>query len=137
MPYFPDLSPYANRPSRPGDRPFARRVGWLGARQEFPVGRVPAQAVRSVLAMVGRRQVVNVVRSQARCPLCPPGGSHPVVMPLDGQDVVLGDAEIEVTGRDGTVYRAPDLIAHYMDAHSYRPPQAFLDALLADADRAG
>jgi hypothetical protein len=51
-------------------------------------------------------------------------------MTADGQKLALGDAEIRVTGRDGTVYAAPSLVAHYIAEHSYRPPDGFIEALL-------
>jgi hypothetical protein len=40
----------------------------------------------------------------------------------------LGDAELVVPGTDGQLFSVPNLIIHYIDAHNYRPPQAFVEA---------
>ncbi|MEU3075515.1 hypothetical protein [Streptomyces laurentii] len=42
-----------------------------------------------------------------------------------------GNGEIRVPGESGITYAAPDLITHYVAAHGYRPPQVFVDAVLA------
>jgi hypothetical protein len=42
-----------------------------------------------------------------------------------------GSFEIIVPGRDGKVYRAPELIQHYVISHRYRPPKEFIEAVLA------
>lgn len=31
---------------------------------------------------------------------------------------------------DGVVYVSPEMIAHYIDAHEYKPPQQFVDAVM-------
>ncbi|MGE7389935.1 hypothetical protein ACQKM2_31090 [Streptomyces sp. NPDC004126] len=43
-----------------------------------------------------------------------------------------GSAEIWVMGGD-VAYAAPELIAHYVEAHNYLPPNAFIQAVLATA----
>jgi hypothetical protein len=40
-----------------------------------------------------------------------------------------GVGEIRAKGREGLIYEAPVLIIHYIEAHGYRPPASFLDAL--------
>ena len=42
-----------------------------------------------------------------------------------------GNGEFRVRGVNGTVYVAPTLVAHYIEAHHYLPPQEFLEAVLA------
>jgi len=41
----------------------------------------------------------------------------------------LGSAEIRVKGANGVVYGAPNLVYHYVVAHDYLPPAAFIDAV--------
>ena len=48
---------------------------------------------------------------------------------LRGESFKLGDAQIRVRGLNGEVYASPNLIYHYVQAHHYRPPQAFIDAV--------
>jgi hypothetical protein len=40
-----------------------------------------------------------------------------------------GSAEIRVVG-DGVAYAAPELVAHYVEAHGYLPPDPFVRAVL-------
>jgi len=40
-----------------------------------------------------------------------------------------GNGEIEVLGRDGNVYVAPAMVIHYVEAHEYRPPDVFIEAV--------
>lgn len=49
---------------------------------------------------------------------------------LEGRSIELGDAEIEVTGRDRIRYAAPQLIFHYIVHHEYQPPSGFVEAVL-------
>ena len=37
-----------------------------------------------------------------------------------------------MAGATGRVYAAPTLIWHYVTEHGYRPPDEFIDAVLAD-----
>jgi hypothetical protein len=46
-----------------------------------------------------------------------------------------GNGELQIQGEPGIAYAAPFLITHYVTTHGYRPPQAFINAVLAvDAD---
>lgn len=48
----------------------------------------------------------------------------------NGIKLVLGNAEIRVFSPNGGIYRAPNLIYHYMSEHHYKPPDEFIDAVL-------
>ncbi|MGV9301376.1 DUF7919 family protein [Amycolatopsis sp. NPDC003676] len=39
--------------------------------------------------------------------------------------------EVRIPGAPGTAYAAPSMIRHYITTHAYRPPQSFIDAVLA------
>jgi hypothetical protein len=43
----------------------------------------------------------------------------------------MGNGEIRVPGLSGVVYVAPVLVAHYVEAHNYRPPDEFIQAVLS------
>jgi hypothetical protein len=124
MTYFAELSPYAYWP----DADEAVNVGWLSAGHDHPVGAVPEGLVAAALRAVAQRPV-NRTRGWHRCELCA-DPDYPIRMSVDGRELALGDAEIRVTDRDGTVYAAPSLVAHYIAEHSYRPPDGFIEALL-------
>ncbi|MFE4590009.1 DUF7919 family protein [Streptomyces laurentii] len=100
-------------------------IGWLsarkwygpGARKRYPRGPLPAGLVEKLEAV--RR--VNLCRGFHFCTLC--------LWARSGAP--SGNGEIWVQGESGITYVAPDLITHYVAAHGYRPPQAFVDAVLA------
>lgn len=93
-------------------------VGWLGG-AGFDTGPVDA----AFLAALRTRPQTNQTRGFHVCGLCMQSGS--------ADDAAYGSAEIHVRGQNGVVYGAPTLIVHYVEAHNYRPPQAFIDAVLA------
>lgn len=50
--------------------------------------------------------------------------------PVGGGEMRLGSAEIVVKSSSGQVFVAPNLIVHYIEAHSYLPPREFVEAVL-------
>jgi len=58
---------------------------------------------------------VNLYRGYHFCDLCPDRSAR-------------GNGEIRAAG-DGIIYAAPVLIVHYIEAHGYQPPAAFLAAI--------
>jgi hypothetical protein len=80
------------------------------------------------------RYPVHRTRGWKECAFC--AGEPPVEVDVDGERSPVGDAEIRVTGTGDRRYAAPTLIVHYVAAHGYRPPDEFVDAVMAD-DRAG
>ena len=122
--YFPDLSEYSYWPEEQPGQPPVLNVGWLDSDHEFPQGEVPVGTVERLL----RRALdqVNPTRGYHSCPLCDLAG--PVTMHLDERPVPLGSAEIRVDA-NGKCFAAPNLIAHFIQKHHYKPPDAFLRAL--------
>ena len=121
MTHFADLTPYgyADRPE-----PGTRNVGWLGD-GPIPPGQRLSEALIERLA---QHCVVAVhqMRGYHRCPAC---DADPVELRVGEERVLLGSAEIRVFDERGDAFAAPNLIHHYVQAHDYRPPDAFLRAL--------
>lgn len=63
------------------------------------------------------------------CPFCFPRSTEPVATRLGPKEIVLGSAELVISPPGWGTYIAPDLIIHYIERHSYRPPKDFLEAL--------
>ncbi|GAA3794998.1 hypothetical protein ACFS5L_30700 [Streptomyces phyllanthi] len=95
-------------------------VGWLEAGRPYPVGPVPAGFVEKLKA-VQAVQWMNVCLGTHECDLCP----------VEETGRPEGNGEVRVPGPPGIAYAAPFLITHYITAHGYRPPQVFVDAVLA------
>ena len=125
MTHFPDLTPYAYAPSP--DPAF--NVGWLDASAPFPTGPTPTAFHQKLLAYCRPQYVVRRYRGVQTCPFCA-GPQTVVQVGSGGEQITLGNGEIRVIGTE-VVYAAPTLIYHYVVDHGYRPPQAFVEAVLA------
>lgn len=119
MAWFDDLTPYCyvEPYARAGARPL--NVGWLARGEPFATGEVPREFVAR-LAVLVEHAATRVMRGVHRCDLG-----------CDGE--AQGCSEIRAVGADGTRFAAPELIHHYVAAHGYRPPQAFIAAVLRTA----
>jgi hypothetical protein len=93
-------------------------VGWLEAGKPYPTGPVPA-GFPDKLRAVQEVQWMNVCLGFHDCDLCP------------AEQAPQGNGEIRIPGEPGTAYAAPFLITHYIAAHGYQPPPAFITAVLA------
>lgn len=136
MAYYRDLTPYSYSFERvrgvsSEEVRGALNVGWLSRRNLFfSRSQIPLAAVDRLKGLA--LQFFGQTRGYHSCPFCPfrPYGGISAV--IDGREVVLGSAEIVVRSKQGVTYVAPNLIIHYIEKHSYRPPQEFLDALELD-----
>lgn|SRR6185312_1396314 len=130
--YFEDLSPYEydRRPANPA----IVNVGWLSVDRPYQAGNVPPAFLEAIRTLVA--SPVNLYRGVHACEFCPSPmttrNGAPWWQPVPGS---TGSGEIRVTGGDGRTYVAPVLLLHYLEAHRYRPPDAFVAAVLQGRDR--
>ncbi|MGH3310044.1 MAG: hypothetical protein ACRDP3_05595, partial [Streptomyces sp.] len=59
-----------------------------------------------------------------------PFGGPPRIL-VGGESVTLGNAEVRVISRHGRWLIAPTLVHHYVNEHSYLPPEEFIEAVTA------
>ena len=128
--YYADGSPYSYLGAD-----GALNVGWLHAAHGFPTGESVPALVSNLVRLC--REPVNVKRGWHSCELCQRHRSATslgptVVHDADG-DLRVGHAEIRVHANDGVTFAAPDMIVHYVLAHRYLPPEAFVEAVVAAA----
>jgi hypothetical protein len=142
MTYIPDLSEY-NYARSDFYRPVAKAVGWLSREHKFETA-LPTDELLDLIWQYCKFAVARM-RGFHICEFCPTSlwAAHDPVSVLegqrgpdrlrcatrDGEDLVLGSAEIRVFGKDGLIYAAPNLIYHYVSVHRYKPPDEFLEAL--------
>lgn len=121
--FLPDLAPYG---FLDGDSDDVVAVGWLDREHEFVKGFVPEFLLTRILALCFRP--VNQTRGFHQSPFLSPSPlGYPVE--FEGKEMLLGSAEIRVSGKGGRSYAAPNLIYHYIRDCGYLPPQEFLDAV--------
>ncbi len=127
MAFFQDLSLYCYQQS--GVRSGTQNIGWIGAKEPFPKG----DASDAFLKRLWQFCKVPVVQTRGFhvCDLCNMPTDVVPRFEFERETLKLGSAEIRVIGKDGLIYAAPNLIFHYVRDHRYKPPQAFVDAVLA------
>ena len=108
--YYADLTVF---PQKTGD---IIAVGWLSLENVFPRGVVPQNFVRRLAKL-------------STVPRCPTFGVHPCDF-CEGEERPVGNGQIHVPAGGGRWYAAPQLIYHYVVAHTYRPPDEYIVAVL-------
>ena len=123
MPYHEDLKPLGSEGSC--GWPLTLAVGWLAAGHEFATGSVPTEALERLrllhAALNGRDRILvpAIAAGLQDCDFCAADGRR------HGENM-----ELWVRGPDGQAYEAPAMIVHYIEAHGYRPPIGFIEAVL-------
>jgi len=127
MAYFKDLSDY--RYHEAGfHRPRAKNIGWLAAGTPFQKS-APSNDFLDALWRYCKVSVAQM-RGMHDCEICPKEIAHKCAfVEKDYETLLLGSAEIRVFSENGVIFAAPTLIYHYVTAHHYQPPEAFMTAL--------
>jgi hypothetical protein len=137
--HFVDLTPYTYGPEE-GDPP-ALNVGWLDIATPFERGPVPAGFIQRLKRLVSR-QHHSQMRGFQVCQFCNDleaglrdgGGFNRKLYDECHADGRFSSAEIRVRGVDGRCYASPRMIAHYVEAHCYKPPDEFIEAVMQDTE---
>ena len=121
MTFIADLSPcwYLERDGHGG----LVAIGWLAGDHPFSQGEVEPRARRRLAELLRHPYCHIAFMGSHGCDLCtgpPPAGVDP--------HSLRGHANLIVPGRD-RLFACPELIGHYIDAHRYRPPDEFLEAV--------
>ena len=109
--YHADLS----RKSDLAEGPDFRAVGWLQSGMPFSTGSVPTsfrEALETHLAEAVQRVIFF---GQHECDLCATDA------PREHRNFFIPAGSL--------LYIAPAMIAHYIDAHAYKPPEEFIAAV--------
>jgi hypothetical protein len=128
--FFADLTPYEYGYELP--RRNVLNVGWLSRGHAFPVGPVPENFVRVLRLLI--KSPENLYRGYHTCDFCaePPVFVGPTGLRISNPPgETMGNGEIRVPGSGDVIYVAPVLVAHYVEAHSYRPPEEFIRAVIS------
>ena len=124
--YFADLTPYEY--SKPNE-PNTFNIGWLDAEHDFSKGEVSAVAIQRLKSLA--KNPVNQTRGFHFCQFCKINLNDRIKWMEEMIKIgAVSSAEIRVHRKDGRIYAAPVLICHYTEAHNYKPPQEFVEALM-------
>jgi len=125
MAYYPDLSPYQYRVQKID--PLIVNIGWLDGVHPRTTGNVSEDFIERLWAHC--QNYVREFRGYHECELCSEP-AWPYIGKRGNEELALGSAEIRVSGKNGVVYAAPNLIYHYVIDHHYLPPEEFIQAVL-------
>jgi hypothetical protein len=133
MAYSEELSPRSGPHDYDYELPFCGLpvldVGWLELPHPIPTGQAPPGFTQRLFAFCRLDRLVGLTMGHQRCGYC-----AATFHQLSTQyHTPLGNGEIRVLG-DGVAYAAPSLIYHYVTAHAYLPPPAFIAAVMDGPD---
>jgi len=114
MAWFEDLAPCNY--FRPEWSSFLRSIGWLERGKSFPTGLVERKVYDKLLELWNSPWSPLYSMGPHRCDLCYYEGEY-------------GTTNLFIPG-EGFIFVCPQLIVHYMNAHGYRPPEEFCQAVL-------
>jgi len=128
MTWYPDLGPIDYFPV--SDPSSLRAVGWLDSEHPFDTGPTPKEDFERLCELLVDPWYPRwAPGAYHRCDLCAYTGGPSTVL-FRGHTIRIGLVNLFVPA-GSTIYAAPSLILHYIDAHHYRPPDEFLGAAQA------
>ncbi|MFC9645984.1 hypothetical protein ACFTZF_47125 [Streptomyces mirabilis] len=135
MTHYEDLSLYEYFRDSIPEGVRALNVGWIEKGDEYVKGSVSIPFLQNLGVLVRDARQART-RGWKSCPLPHERGGleYPVAVDIFGSKVLLGGAEIRVVTGSGEWLIAPDLIYHYVADHSYKPPEEFIEAVMARPD---
>jgi hypothetical protein len=114
-------------------------VGWLAPEHAYPRGDVTPMFRSALFRLCKRATLYNLGFHVCELEPCaypwtstdvgPPPDYAMLYETCDGETASLGAGVIIVRGAECN-YAAPNLIYHYVTTHGYRPPDAFIEAVL-------
>jgi hypothetical protein len=131
MTWYADLSPCTYFPVQ---TPLTA-IGWLDPAHAYSQGQVDEPTILTLFHLLENPWQPVVLMGRHSCAWCyVSGGPSAITYAPRGPSSVMnltvsiGCTNLFIPG-DGVVYVAPSLILHYIDAHHYLPPAAFLAAV--------
>jgi hypothetical protein len=130
MAWFEDLSPCDYF----GEEYAAdlRAVGWLSRGHPYQTGSVPRALFDKLCQLLRQPWTPVSFMGYHECEFCRFTGGASTSVTIDSSPFVVPGqscANLFVPG-ERLIYVAPESIVHYIDAHGYRPPDEFVDAVM-------
>ena len=110
-----------------------RAVGWLSREHPYPTGDVAREFFEALCELLRRPWNPITFMGYHECEFCRfTGGASTEVVREDGSQLRIPAQSLMnlfVPGQ-GVIYVSPESIVHYIDAHRYRPPDEFMEAVM-------
>jgi hypothetical protein len=139
--FFADLTPHSYDELCPAPKKHVLMVGWLSCEHPFQTGEVSDVFLRTLRRSISSPVIIPEYSEMGfhECEFCSPREEGESVgawvlgnrAPPRNMRGLMGTGELWVPSASDLVYVAPVLVAHYVEVHSYLPPQEFMDAVVA------
>ncbi|MGL6076625.1 MAG: hypothetical protein ACRC8S_20920 [Fimbriiglobus sp.] len=116
--FYPDLGTIC----QVDQGPHVRAIGWLHPDHLFPTGVVPSEFLTALRNHAISPWLPVLSAGPHFCEFCPPRKR--------GEPYIGGSRNLWIPSTS-VVYVAPEMIIHYIDSHSYQPPEEFITAVLS------
>lgn len=129
--YIPDLQNYSDYSSIELEKQLnIIAIGWLDAEHPYSIGDVPSEFKISLEIFCSKALIRDF--GAELCPICEKFEAVRIKLASGKEISLYGTYEIRIPSKDGKkIYAASDFILHYVLTHHYKPPQEFIDAVLA------
>lgn len=129
--FIPDLHDYSPYSSGDRDKDFnVVAIGWLSSEHPYNVGYVPSEFRTRLEIFCSDPLIMNFAVDI--CPICQRLEAVTIELSSGEKISLYGTYEIRIPSQDGKkVYAASDFIIHHVVVHHYKPPQEFIDSVLA------
>ena len=132
MAYFADLVP-CDSGSVITDDCRILAIGWLDSKHPYARGTVEIEFFRKLIRLIAHPLPTSATNLGFHvCELCRfTGGGDSV---FEGAKISSRSKRTIYVPGNQALYCAPELIAHYVDSHEYKPPEEFVSAVLSCPD---
>jgi len=103
-------------------------VGWLDAEHAYKRGPVTTEVYRALVSHLVEPWQPATFAGRAMCAMCRFSGG-PGTITFERTKIVLASNNLFIPSK-GRVFVSPSLVAHFVDAHEYCPPEEFQQAIV-------
>jgi hypothetical protein len=138
--YYPDMSIYSysnfdkklKEMYNLGEEFVFLNIGWIDSSMEYEKAEKNEEFLKKMLILI--KKSGNMMRGYHRCQYCLKdrmiGNEYDLICVKEGDSTItLGSREIYFQ-YGNFVFISPDLIYHYIENHSYKPPDLYYDAVM-------
>ena len=134
--YFKDHTYYNYKLNKPLE--MIVNIGWLSSEHFYEMGDTEPKFIEKLTEIIISNDIYNYkfnkIRCNAPCNLCRECIELPYINKRRNvlMDMPLGHSELLIPSQvNNQYYASPGLILHYIRDHYYKPPQEYIDSVMA------